>query len=70
MVLIAALAVITVTLGCVGVVGFFIAAITAYLSRGRGWPHLFGRALRLTFVLFAAAITVEIAVIAADLVFR
>lgn len=56
----AILAIVTITIGCSGVLGVLIAAVTATRSRGRGWSHLAGRALRLTLIIAASATLAEI----------
>ncbi|SDU16554.1 hypothetical protein [Jiangella alkaliphila] len=59
----AIIAVAVLTFSCAGVVAVFAVAATAHRSRGQGWGHLLGSAVRLTLVLAAVALAVELAVI-------
>ena len=64
----AVLAIITITLGCSGVIAVFVTAATVHRSRGRGWPHFIARIMRLTVVIAAFLLAVELAAVVWDLV--
>ncbi|RIQ11893.1 hypothetical protein [Jiangella rhizosphaerae] len=60
--------VVVVTFGCAGVIAVFAVAVTAHRSRGQGWGHLLGRAVRVTITLAGSALAVQVAVIVAGAV--
>lgn len=64
----AILALVVVTLGCSGTIAILIAAMTVRRSRGRGWGHFFLRAVRLTLVISAIAVIIQLAVVVWDLI--